>query len=388
MALRRASYSGSITLVGDEPHLPYERPPLSKDYLAGDIPAERIALRPAQYWKDEAVSFRLNERVVSVDPARQTVQTTTGALDYGSLVWATGGTPRRLDAASHNLRGVHVVRTRGDVDEIRSLLPTVERVVVIGGGYVGLEVAAVLTKLGKSVTLLEALDRVLARVAGAEISSFFEQLHRARGIDVRTSVVVDSLVGQDGGVTGVQLAGGRAIEADLVIVGIGIAPAVAPLVAAGARHGNGVEVDDRCRTSLPNTYAVGDCAAHRNRHADGAWVRLESVQNATDQAVIAASNIMGQDIAYDAVPWFWSNQYDVRLQTVGLSAGFDETVVRGSMTAGEFSVVYLRSGRVIALDCVNRSRDFMHGKRLVADRRSVDRVALADPSVPLKALST
>ena len=269
---------------------------------------------------------------------------------------------------------------------MKAELPQVERTVVIGGGYIGLEAAAVLSQLGKKVVLLEALDRVLARVAGEPLSRFYEAEHRAHGVDLRTGVTVDSILGENGNATGVRLADGTVIPADMVIVGIGITPDVEPLAAAGARVSNGVEVDEYCRTSLPDIYAVGDCAAHHNRFARGALLRLESVQNANDQATTAAKAIVGEPVPYDAVPWFWSDQYDLKLQTVGLSLGYDDAVVRGDPAARSFSIVYLREGRVIALDCVNMPRDYVQGRKLVIEGAAPERSLLADPATPLKQL--
>ena len=260
------------------------------------------------------------------------------------------------------------------------------RVVVVGGGYIGLEAAAVLTKLGLTVTLLEALPRVLARVAGEELSAFYEAEHRAHGVDLRTEVTVECIEGADEKVTGVRLADGTVLSCEIVIVGIGIVPAIGPLIAAGAAGGNGVDVDEFCRTSLPEVFAIGDCAAHSNGFADGAVIRLESVQNANDMATCAARAIMGEPQPYKATPWFWSNQYDLRLQTVGLSTGYDATVVRGDPAARSFSVVYLRGGRVIALDCVNMVKDYVQGRKLVEGRSTPDVAMLADTGVALKEL--
>jgi 3-phenylpropionate/trans-cinnamate dioxygenase ferredoxin reductase subunit len=227
---------------------------------------------------------------------------------------------------------------------------------------------------------------VLARVAGEPLSRFYEAEHRAHGVDLRTGVTVDCILGQDGNANGVRLGDGNVIPADMVIVGIGIVPDVQPLAAAGARVSNGVEVDEYCRTSLPDIYAVGDCAAHHNRFARGALLRLESVQNANDQATTAARAIVGEPAAYDAVPWFWSDQYDLKLQTVGLSLGYDDVVVRGDPSARSFSIVYLREGQVIALDCVNLPRDYVQGRKLVVEGMTPDRARLADPAKPLKEL--
>ena len=261
------------------------------------------------------------------------------------------------------------------------------RAVVIGGGYIGLEAAAVLTKLGVAVTVLEMLPRVLARVAGEHLSAYFEAEHRAHGVDLRTGTGVVALVGEHGRVSGVTLANGTTLPADIVIAGIGIIPAVGPLLSAGAAGGNGVDVDEFCRTSLPDVYAIGDFAAQANSFANNAVVRLESVQNANDMATCAAKAICGDPQPYGATPWFWSNQYDLRLQTVGLSLGFDREVVRGDPAARSFSVIYLRQGQVIALDCVNNVKDYVQGRKLVEAKFKPDEPELlADHLVPLKEL--
>ncbi len=386
IALRQNGFAGSIALIGDEPELPYERPPLSKEYLAGEKPFERILIRPASFWEERGVAMLVGRRVTALDPEAHSVATADGAtIGYGQLIWAAGGAPRRLGGAGDDLVGVHTVRMRADADRMIAELPGVTRAVVIGGGYIGLEAAAVLAKAGKQVVLLEALDRVLARVAGEELSRFYEAEHRAHGVDVRLGAAVECIEGE-GRVSGVRLTSGEAIPTEMVIVGIGIVPAVAPLLAAGAEGGNGVAVDAQCRTSLPHVFAIGDCALHANPYADGMPVRLESVQNASDQATFVAKTILGQELAYDAVPWFWSNQYDLKLQTVGLSIGHDATVVRGDPAARSFAVIYLKEGRVIALDCVNAVRDYVQGRRLVAERLAIAPEKLADTGVPLKEL--
>ncbi|MDX5986031.1 NAD(P)/FAD-dependent oxidoreductase [Sphingomonas echinoides] len=387
IALRQRKFEGTIAMLGDEPELPYERPPLSKEYLAGDKPFERLLIRPAAFWVDRDITLLPGQRVVSVDaPAHQVITADGATIGYRTLIWATGGAPRRLPCAGHDLSGVHGVRTRADVDRMIAELPAVTHAIVIGGGYIGLEAAAVLTKLGKPVTVLEAAPRVLARVAGEPLSHFYEAEHRAHGVDLRTGVTVESIVGQDGAASGVRLADGTVLPGNLVIVGIGIIPAVAPLLAAGADGGNGVSVDALCRTSLPDIFAIGDCAAHPNPYADGAVIRLESVQNANDQATTVAKLLTGEETPYDAVPWFWSNQYDLKLQTVGLSIGHDAVVLRGDVAARSFSVIYLKHGHVIALDCVNATRDYVQGRALVVARAVVDPARLADATVPLKEL--
>ena len=265
-------------------------------------------------------------------------------------------------------------------------LATTTRVVVIGGGYIGLEAAAVLAKLGKSVTVLEAQDRVLARVAGVALSRFFEAEHRAHGVDVRLGAMVECIAERDGRASGVRLADGEVVPAEMVIVGVGIVPAVQPLLAAGAEGANGVAVDEHGRTSLSDIFAIGDCALHASAFAEGLPIRLESVQNANDMATGVAKAITGAPERYEAVPWFWSHQYDLKLQTVGLSTGHDAEIVRGDPASRSFSIIYLKAGQVVALDCVNAVRDYVQGRALVVGRIAADPAMLADPEVPLKSL--
>jgi len=388
ITLRQGGFGGTIAIVGEEADAPYERPPLSKDYLAGARDAARLALRPRDFWTARAIDLHLGTQVETVDAAAHTVTTAAGTtLGYGQLIWAAGGHPRALPVSGGTLPGVHAIRSRVDVDRLRADLVDADRVVVIGGGYVGLEAAAVLATAGKTVTVLEAQDRVLARVAGTAVARFYETEHRAHGVDVRTGVGIEALVAHDNRVAAVRTAAGD-VPADLVIVGIGIVPAVAALAAAGAATANGIEVDAYCRTSLPDVFAVGDCANHANAFAGGANIRLESVQNAIDQAKTAASVILGAPVAYHACPWFWSNQYDLKLQTIGLSAGHDATVVRGDPASRAWSLVYLRDGKVIALDCINTARDFVAGRALVERGARISRDLLGRADVPLKTMLT
>lgn len=389
IALRQGGYAGSIALISAEPEAPYERPPLSKGYLAGEKTFERLLLRAESFWSEREIALWLGRVVVAVDPEARAITLADGeTLGYGRLIWAAGGEPRRLTCVGHDLRGVHAVRNRADVDRMIAELPAVDQVVVIGGGYIGLEATAVLTKLGKHVVLLEALDRVLARVAGEALSRFYEAEHRAHGVDLRLGAKVERLEGAEGGVNGVRLADGAWIPGQMVVVGIGIEPAVGPLLAAGAEGGNGVAVDAWCRTSLPGVFAIGDCALYANRYANGAQIRLESVQNANDQAAVAATVIRaGEGAPYDAVPWFWSDQYDLKLQTVGLSIGHDRAVLRGDPASRSFSVIYLREGRVVALDCVNAVKDYVQGRKLVVDGARIAPEELADVAVQLKEMS-
>lgn len=388
IALRQNGFDGSIMMVGREREIPYERPPLSKEYLARDKPFERICIRPAAFWGDKDITLKQGANVVAVDP--MTHQVTLGddsVISYDKLIWAAGGDARRLSCPGGNLKGVHSVRNKRDVDTIMAELDAgAKRVVVVGGGYIGLEAAAVLTKLDCEVTLLESLPRVLARVAGEELSAFYQDEHRTHGVDLRLETMLEKLEGEDGKVERVRLEDGSALECDMVIVGIGIVPAIGPLIAAGAAGANGVDVDKYCRTALEDVYAIGDCAAHANDYADGAIIRLESVQNAHDMASTVAKHICGEGERYAAFPWFWSNQYDLKLQTAGLSLEHDETVLRGDPAQRKFSVIYLKEGRVIALDCVNSVKDYVQGRKLIEAQAEPGAEALADTETPLKEL--
>jgi 3-phenylpropionate/trans-cinnamate dioxygenase ferredoxin reductase subunit len=388
IALRQAGFAGSIAMIGREPEPPYERPPLSKDYLAGDKPFERILIRPEAFWEERQVALILGQAVTEVDPANKRLSLSGAApIEYGKLIWSAGGDARRLSCPGSNLAGIHAIRTRADVDQLKGeLAGGAKRVAVIGGGYIGLEGAAVLAKLGCQVTVVEERERLLARVCGEDISRFYEAEHRAHGVNIRLEAQVERLEGTDR-VSGVVLANGETLPCDAAIVGIGIVPAIGPLIAAGASGANGVDVDEHCRTILEDVYAIGDCAAHVNKWADNAIIRLESVQNAHDMAKTVALHICGAEPEpYGALPWFWSNQYDLKLQTVGLNHGYDATVLRGDPASRSFSVIYLRGGKVVALDCVNAIKDYVQGHKLVEAQATFAPEALLDPAVPLKSL--
>lgn len=392
ISLRQHGFEGSILMVGRDRVPPYERPPLSKEYLAGDKPFERLLIRPETFWADKSITLMLGESVTKVDPEAHEVLLGSGkAVGYGRLIWAAGGDARRLSCPGAHLDGVHAVRDKRDVDNLLADLENgARRFVVIGGGFIGLEAAAVLRKLGCDVTVVEAMDRVLNRVAGEDLSHFYEAEHRAQGVGLRLGIGVERLAGE-GRVSGVVLTDGEELPCDGVVVGIGIVPAVGPLIAAGAAGANGVDVSDNCHTSLDQVYAIGDCAAHANPYADGAVVRLESVQNAHDMASTVARAICakeGEEGAqpYNSLPWFWSNQYDLKLQTAGLNVGYDAAVLRGDPAERSFSVIYLKEGRVIAVDAVNRTKDYVQGRKLVEARAVVDPADLADTEIPLKDL--
>ena len=389
IALRQQGHDETIMLIGREAMPPYERPPLSKEYLAGDKAFERIMIRPEKFWADKNIALKLGSGVIEIDwMAHQLTLSNGETVTYRKLIWAGGADPRRLPCKGATSSGVFYVRDKRDADAMMGALQGGAKcAVVIGGGYIGLEAAAVLRKLGSDVTLLEAQDRLLARVAGEELSDFYAAEHRRQGVDVRLGVNVEEIIADDGRAAGVRLDDGEVIHCDMVVAGIGIIPAVAPLIAAGAAGSNGVDVDVYCRTTLDDIYAIGDCAAHANPFAGSAVIRLESVQNAHDMANTVARAIMGDKQPYHALPWFWSNQYDLKLQTAGLNTGYDETVLRGDPQARKFTVVYLIEGRPVAFDCVGTMKDYVQGRKLLEGGvEQVDRDLLADPEVPLKEL--
>jgi 3-phenylpropionate/trans-cinnamate dioxygenase ferredoxin reductase subunit len=382
-SLRREGHAGRIVLVGDEPELPYQRPPLSKKYLSGELDRERLWIRPAAYYGQQRVELMLGRRAVGLDTAARRVTLDDGAsLDYGRLLLATGSRARPATVPGADLPGVHYLRTIADVDGIRPALAPGRRAVIVGAGYVGLECAASLVKLGLAVTVLEMADRVMSRVVAPEMSAFYTTEHRAHGVDIRLDERVASFEGSDR-VTGVRCADGSLYPADLVIVGIGILPNAELAAAGGIACDDGIAVDEHCRTSDPHVFAIGDCASHPSpRYARR--IRLESVDNAFEQAKTAAANLCGREVAHDKVPWFWSDQYELKLQIVGLSQGYDRVVLRGDPATRAFSCCYLRGDELIALDAVNHVKDFMAARRLVAERARFDLAKLADPEVALK----
>lgn len=390
IALRQQGHEGSILMIGRDDAPPYERPPLSKEYLAGDKGFERIMIRPEKFWAEKAIDLKLGAAVTAIDPHAHRLTLSDGSsVTYRKLIWSGGGDPRRLPVPGAVLPEVFYVRDKSDADAMMAALADgPKRAVVIGGGYIGLEAAAVLRKLGSEVVLVEMLPRLLARVAGEELSTFYAEEHRRQGVDVRLSTGVQAVLGEETGhVTGVRLDNGTDVACDMVVVGIGIVPAVVPLIAAGAAGSNGVDVDFCCRTTLDDIYAIGDCAAHANPYADNAMIRLESVQNAHDMANTVAKAIMGEKEPYNALPWFWSNQYDLKLQTAGLSLGFDQTVLRGDPLERKFTVVYLKNGVPIAFDCVGTMKDYVQARKLLeSGAKRIDPALLADPEVALKDL--
>lgn len=378
MSLRQLKFEGSVAIIGDETDLPYERPPLSKDYLQGERSFERILIRPANFWDEQGITLLTGRRVTQVLPAEHLVTTEAGErYGYDRLIWAAGGAPRRLNCPGSALAGIHHIRSRSDVDHLLAELPCAKRIAVIGGGYIGLEAAASLRKLGKEVVLLESLDRVLARVSCETMSRFIESEHRKHGVDLRLGVAVESIEADGNRVGALRLVDGSRVDCDLVIVGIGIVPSVQALLEAGAEGGDGVMVDRQCRTNLPDVFAIGDCALHANPFAEHALVRLESVQNAVEQANVAAKTLAGQDASYESLPWFWSNQYDLRLQTAGLSSGYERTELHGDPAARSFSIHYFKHGELIAVDCINAPRDYVAARKALTEAHARKLAAVA-----------
>ncbi len=384
-SLRQNGWAGQILLIGDEPSLPYQRPPLSKALLSGESSVEDLPIRKPEFYEKEQVVFR-HARVTGIDRAGQTVALDDGeTVAYDKLVLCTGARPRPLNVPGADLAGVHELRNAADTDAIRATLATATRAVVIGAGYIGLEAAASLRKLGIEVTVLEVAERVLQRVTAPEISAFYDRIHREEGIDLRVGVGVAAIEG-DGAVSGVRLADGELIAAELVIVGVGVVPNVELAQDAGLAVDNGIVIDEHGRTDDPDIFAAGDCANHFDARYDRR-LRLECVANAVEQAKSVGAAICGQDKPISALPWFWSDQYDLKLQIAGLSAGYDEVVLRGDPSTGRgFACFYFSDGQLIAADCVNRPQEFMFSKRAIAEGLSPDHGLLADPGTPLKSL--
>jgi 3-phenylpropionate/trans-cinnamate dioxygenase ferredoxin reductase component len=384
--LRRHGWEGRIVLIGDEACLPYHRPPLSKTYLSGAKGQHEILLRPQAAYQKLDVHLTLGVRVESIDRVHKTVALDNGeSLRYDKLALTVGARPRRLPLPGAERAGVYYLRSLEDADQIRRHLGQHKRAVIIGGGYIGLEAAAALHGAGMAVTVLEALPRVLQRVTAPQISAFYERVHAEAGVHIVTAAGVEAIEG-GAQAQAVRCANGAVYDADVVILGCGIVPNTELAAAAGLPVNDGIVVDEYARTADPDIVAAGDCSYHYSAIYDR-HLRLESVQNATEQAGVAAATLCGKPTAYAALPWFWSDQYDLKLQIAGLSQGYDDVVVRGDLAGGRsFALYYLRAGRLLAVDAVNRPQDFMLGKRAIVAGVSLDRAALADEAMPLKML--
>lgn len=382
---RELGFGGRISLVADEPELPYQRPPLSKQYLAGVLPRERLELRPQSFYESRSIELLLGTRATGLDTARRRVTLNDGGeLAYTTLILATGGRPRTLRIPGADLDGIHYLRTVADVDAFAPAFVPGRRLVIVGAGYIGLEVAAVAAQHGLDVTVLEATERVLARVVAPEMSAFYERYHRAAGVAIHCTTTVSAFEGTDA-VRHVETADGRKFEADLVIVGIGIVPCTELAEAAGLPTDGGILVDEHAQTSAPDIAAAGDCTRQHHPLVGGP-LRIESVHNAISQGKAAAHTLVGSPAGFDDIPWFWSDQYDLKLQIAGVALHWDQTVCRGDPQSHQFALYYLNDGVPVAVDCVNSPREFMLGKKMISARKPVAAAILGDVDADLAGL--
>lgn len=386
-SLRAEGFEGPIRIFGDEPHAPYQRPPLSKKFLAKEIGFDRVELKPESFYADNDIATHWGTRITEIDRKGKRVLTADGqTFEYGKLLMATGSRVREINVPGFEMDGIYYLRNIADVEAIQSHFKDGARLVVVGGGYIGLEVAAVAKKHGMDVTVLEAAERVMSRVVDPIVSHFYERVHREEGVKIETGVSVAGFEG-DTHVTAVDSGEGKLYPADFVVVGIGIIPNTELAVECGLDVQNGIVVDENCRTSDPDIFAAGDCTSHPNG-IYGHRLRLESVHNAIEQGKTAAAAMMGNDKPYNQVPWFWSDQYDLKLQIVGLSAGYTQAVVRGDPENGRsFAVFYLKGDTVIAVDAVNRAPEFMMSKQLVHKKAKLDPARIADESIKVKEIA-
>ncbi len=385
-SLRQEGWEGKIIVIGDEPYLPYHRPPLSKAFLAGDQTAEGLLIRKQPIYDKNDIEFKLGTRVENINRSHKNITLTNGeVLSYDKLALCTGSRVRTVSLPGVDLEGIHYLRDISDVEAIKGDVASGKSAVIVGGGYIGLETAASLKKQGMNVTVLEMAPRVLARVTAPELSEFYTRVHSDEGVTIKTGIAVSGFEG-DGRVQRVACADGSSFDADLVVIGVGIVPNVELAEAAGLTVENGVVVDEFARTNDPDIVAAGDVTNHPN-DLYGIRLRLESVPNATDQAKSAAASICGKDKVYRSLPWFWSDQYDLKLQIAGLSQGYDEVVIRGDKDAGRsFVAFYLKEGKLISADCVNRPQEFMVSKKIISEGLPVDPARLADESIAPKEL--
>ena len=381
--LRNSGFEGKVTLVGAEPHPPYQRPPLSKKYLLGDMPLDRLYLRPETFYREQNITLRLGLPITKIDPNGRSILLDNEVISYDHLALTTGSVPRSLPTAIGGaLDGVHVVRDLRDVDAMAPRFDAKARVLIVGGGYIGLEAAAVAATKGLEVTLVEMADRILQRVAAPQTSDFFHNLHQSHGVGIREGVGLERIFG-DGTVTGAALTDGSVLDLDFVIAGIGVTPATDLAEQAGLEIDNGIKTNALGQSSDPHIWAAGDCASLPYR---GGRIRLESVQNAIDQAETVAENMLGADRPYQPMPWFWSDQYDVKLQIAGLNNGYNHVVTRPGEKDGAVSFWYYNKASLLAVDAANDPRAYMIGKRLIEAGKSPAIDVIEDPKTDLKAL--
>lgn len=388
--LRKQGWQGQIQVIGDEPYLPYHRPPLSKDFLSNAKDINGLTIRPESVYEKNDIEFKLGHRVTSIDRSAKSVSLSSGEqLTYTKLALCTGSRAREIALPGIELAGIHYLRTIDDVLAIKQQVENGRKAVIVGGGYIGLETAAVLTKLGMQVTILEMLPRILARVTAPELSTFYTRVHTEQGVTIHCDVTVEGFEGNASNtVQKVICQGGNSFDADLVIIGAGIVPNIELADEAGLHIDNGIVVNEYAQTSDPDIVAAGDCTSHPNKLLDRN-LRLESVPNASEQAKSAASSICGEQREYNQIPWFWSDQYHYKLQIAGLNSGYDQVVIRGNIESGDsFAIFYLQQGKLLAADCVNRPKEFMLTKRLLTQGQSVDADKLADESIDPKEFLT
>lgn len=386
LSLRQGGFSGRIVLIGSERHPPYQRPPLSKGYLKGEMAEDRLIFRPRAAYAELDIDLVTDTTVQRIDRSKRTVHTTDGGdFAYDWLVLATGATPRLPRVPGVELEGVHVIRGLPDIDRLKPSLKPGARIVLVGAGYIGLETAAAARSLGCEVSVIELADRVLSRVTGPTLSAFYQELHRTRGVEVHLNSGVKAVLGNRV-VEGVSLLDGRTLACDAVIFGIGVTPDTGLAEAAGLAVKDGLLVDRDARTHDPRVFACGDCARRPLVHF-GRLGRLESVHNAIEQGKLAAAAILGAPRPQEDVPWFWSDQYDVKLQTAGVLTGYDTEVLRGAPESSRFAVFYLRQGALLAVDAVNSPAEFLASKPLIAQGRRIAPDALRDTSTPFKQIA-
>jgi 3-phenylpropionate/trans-cinnamate dioxygenase ferredoxin reductase subunit len=375
-----------LLLIGEEPHPPYQRPPLSKKYLLGELERERLFIRPLEWYREQNIGLRFDTRVDALEPDQHRVLTAGGeSFEYDKLLLCTGSSPRRLaDALGGTLDGVFTLRTIADIDNVASQFQAGRRLLIVGGGYIGLEAAAVARKLGLEVTLLEMAERILQRVAAAATSDYFRDLHQGHGVQIHESARLTRLTGENGKLRGAELESGAFIEADLVLVGIGASANIELAQAAGLACDIGIRVNDFCQTSEPDIFAAGDCSCFAR---NGKIMRLESVQNAADQGDLVARRLAGEDVRYTALPWFWSDQYDCKLQIVGLNQGYNHTVVRPGATDSSRSIWYYHDDVLLAIDAMNEPKSYAFGRKIIEAGINPAPQTVADPLTDLKALA-
>jgi len=386
-SLKQKKFEGTVTLVSEEPVVPYQRPPLSKAYLSGDLAVERLPILRESAYEGAGVDLKLGVRADKIDRNNKQVALSDGSsLAYDKILIATGGRPRELNCPGADLKGIHYVRTQADTDALRPEFESAEKLVVVGGGYIGLEIAAVARKAGKDVTVLEAMDRILARVVAPEVSEFYASVHTEEGVKIHTNQMVTAIEGT-GTVEAVVTADGQRFEADIIVAGIGLIANTELADTAGLDVAQmGIEVNEYCQTSDPDIYAVGDVTWYNSVLYDRE-MRIESVQNAVDQAKTAIGHICGEAVPYNVLPWFWSDQYAMKLQIAGLSTGFDTLVTRGDAAARSVAFFYLKDNKLIAADCVGRMGEFMQAKKLIPAGVTVTPEVLADDSRPIKEIA-